>query len=42
LARRTDGDLARARDLATTASATAAQYACGALTKRAADLLASI
>jgi class 3 adenylate cyclase/tetratricopeptide (TPR) repeat protein len=42
LARRADGDLERARDLATTAAATAAEYGCAGLTKRAVNHLASI
>jgi tetratricopeptide (TPR) repeat protein len=40
IARNADGDLARARKLATTAAATAAEYGCGGLTKRADLLLA--
>jgi tetratricopeptide (TPR) repeat protein len=39
LARRADGDLDRARELATTAAATAAEYSCAGLTKRAEQLL---
>ena len=39
---RSEGDLPRARQLATTAAATASAYGCGALTKRAAALLATI
>jgi class 3 adenylate cyclase/tetratricopeptide (TPR) repeat protein len=42
LARRADHDLQRARDLATTAAATAAEYGCAALSTRAANLLASV
>jgi tetratricopeptide (TPR) repeat protein len=42
LARRADGDLEHARKLVTTAAATAAEYGCGGLTKRAAALLAEI
>jgi tetratricopeptide (TPR) repeat protein len=41
LARRGDGDVARARDLATTAAATAAEYGCAALSRRAASLFAT-
>jgi hypothetical protein len=40
LARRADGDLERARELATTAAATAAEYGCAGLTRRAEALLA--
>ncbi len=40
LARRADGDLERARELATTAGATAAEYGCAGLTRRADALLA--
>jgi hypothetical protein len=42
LAHRADGDLEHARELATTAAATAAEYGCAGLTKRAAKLLAVI
>ena len=42
LARRADGDLERARDSSTTAAATAAEYGCAGLTKRAAALLADL
>ncbi len=42
LTRRADGDLERARHFARTASATAAEYGCGGLTKRAAALLDAI
>jgi hypothetical protein len=42
LARRADGDIERARQLGTTAAATATQYGCAGLTKRAAALLAGI
>jgi tetratricopeptide (TPR) repeat protein len=42
LARHADGDLERARHFAQAAAATAAEYGCGGLTKRAAALLASI
>jgi tetratricopeptide (TPR) repeat protein len=42
LARRADGDLERARELVTTAAATAAEYGCAGLTKRAATLLADL
>jgi tetratricopeptide (TPR) repeat protein len=42
LTRRADGDLERARELATTAAATAAQYGCAGLAKRADALLAAI
>jgi class 3 adenylate cyclase/tetratricopeptide (TPR) repeat protein len=41
LARRADGDANRARQLATGAAATAAEYGCAALTARAASLLAA-
>jgi hypothetical protein len=41
LARRADGDLARTREFATTAAATAAEYGCAALSRRAANLLAA-
>jgi hypothetical protein len=41
LTRRADSDLQRARDLATTAAATAAEYGCEGLSRRAANLLAS-
>ncbi len=40
LARRADGDVERARDLATTAATTAAEFGCAGLTKRAEALLA--
>jgi hypothetical protein len=40
--RRTEGDLTRARDLATTAAAAAAQYGCAGLMKRAEILLANL
>src|SRR5205807_9949518 len=42
LVRRADGDRARARELATTAAATAAEYGCAGLSKRALTLLADI
>lgn len=42
VARRADGDLERARDLTTTAAATAAEYRCAGLAKRAAALLAEL
>jgi class 3 adenylate cyclase/tetratricopeptide (TPR) repeat protein len=42
VARDADGDLARARDLATTAAATAAEYGCAGLTRRARELLAAL
>jgi class 3 adenylate cyclase/tetratricopeptide (TPR) repeat protein len=42
LARRTDGDIERARDLVTTAAATAAEYGCAGLTRRADALLADL
>ena len=42
LARRADGDVERARELATTAAATAAEYGCAGLTKRAEELLAGL
>jgi class 3 adenylate cyclase/tetratricopeptide (TPR) repeat protein len=42
LARRADGDLERARGLAQTAAATAAEYNCAGLTKRAAALLGEL
>jgi hypothetical protein len=42
LARRSDGDLERARQLATTAAATAAEYGCASLTTRAAALLVNL
>jgi hypothetical protein len=42
LTRRADSDLQRARDLATTAAATAAEYGCEGLSRRAANLLASV
>jgi hypothetical protein len=42
LARRGDGDLERARELVTTATAIAAQYGCAGLTRRAAGLLAAL
>ena len=42
LARRADGDLERARDFAQIAAATAAEYGCAGLTKRAAALLADL
>jgi len=41
LARRAEGDVARARELAITAAATAAEYGCAALSRRAATLLAT-
>ncbi len=40
LARRADGDAERARELVTTAAATAAEFGCAGLTKRAEALLA--
>jgi tetratricopeptide (TPR) repeat protein len=40
LARRADGDIERARELITTAAATAAEYGCAGLTRRAEVLLA--
>lgn len=40
LARRADGDLARARELVTTAAATSADHGCAGLTRRATGLLA--
>jgi tetratricopeptide (TPR) repeat protein len=42
LARRADGDIDHARNLATTAAATAAEYGCAGLTRRAQQLLSSI
>jgi hypothetical protein len=42
LARRADGDLERARQLVTTAAATAAEYGCAGLTRRADALLMSL
>lgn len=42
LARRADGDLERARALATTAAATAAEFGCAGLTTRAEALLARL
>jgi class 3 adenylate cyclase/tetratricopeptide (TPR) repeat protein len=42
LARRADGDLERARDLVTTAAATAAEFGCAGLTERAEAMLAGI
>ena len=42
LARRADGDLERARELVTTAAATAAEYGCAGLTRRADALLADL
>jgi hypothetical protein len=42
LERRADGDVDRARELVTTAAATAAQYGCAGLTRRASDLLAAL
>jgi tetratricopeptide (TPR) repeat protein len=42
LARRADGDIDRARELATTAAATATEYGCNGLTERAARLLATL
>ena len=42
LARRADGDLDRARELATTAAQLAAEYGCNGLTERAALLLAAL
>ena len=42
LARRADGDLERARELVTTAAATAAEYGCAGLTERADRLLADL
>jgi len=42
LTRRADGDVERARELVTTAVATAAEYGCAGLTKRAAVLLADL
>jgi class 3 adenylate cyclase/tetratricopeptide (TPR) repeat protein len=42
LARRADGDIERARELATTAAATAAEYGCAGLTKRAAMMVADM
>ena len=42
LARHADGDLERARDLAQTAAATAAEYGCVGLTTRAVALLAKL
>ncbi len=42
LARRTDGDLERARELVTTAATTAAEYGCAGLTRRATGLLEAL
>jgi len=42
LTRRAEGDLALARQLATTAATTAAEYGCGGLTRRADSILASL
>jgi len=42
LTRRADDDLQRARDLATTAAATAAEYGCTGLSTRAANLLTTV
>jgi tetratricopeptide (TPR) repeat protein len=42
LARRADGDIARARELMTTAAATAVEFGCAGLTKRADALLARL
>ena len=42
LARRADGDLERARQLVTTAAATAAEYGSAGLTRRADKLLADL
>jgi class 3 adenylate cyclase/tetratricopeptide (TPR) repeat protein len=42
MTRDADGDVVRARDVATTAAATAAHYGCAALSERAAGLLATI
>ena len=42
LARRADGDPERARELVTTAAATAAEYGCAGLTRRATGLLAAL
>jgi class 3 adenylate cyclase/tetratricopeptide (TPR) repeat protein len=42
LARRADGDLERARELITTAAATAAEFGCAGLTRRADALLTEI
>jgi class 3 adenylate cyclase len=42
LARRADGDRERARELITTAAATAAEFGCGGLTRRADALLAEL
>ena len=42
LTRCADDDLQRARDLATTAAATAAEYDCAGLSRRAANLLISV
>lgn len=39
LARRTAGDPERARELVTTAAATAAEYGCAGLTRRATGIL---
>jgi class 3 adenylate cyclase/tetratricopeptide (TPR) repeat protein len=42
LARQADGDIERARKLVTAAAATAAEYGCGGLTRRADGLLANL
>jgi class 3 adenylate cyclase/tetratricopeptide (TPR) repeat protein len=42
LARQADGDVERARDLTTTAAATAKEYGCAGLTTRAAAILADL
>ena len=42
VARRADGDLDRARQLVTTAAATAAEYGCAGLSRRADALLADL
>jgi hypothetical protein len=39
---RPNGDLERARDLATTAATTAAEYCCAGITRRADKLLADL
>jgi hypothetical protein len=42
LARRADGDLERARNFATAAATTAAEYGCAGLTRRAEAVLADL
>jgi hypothetical protein len=42
IARRADGDVERARELTTSAGATAAEYSCTGLTRRAAALLVDL